>query len=198
MAGALLFFANGLFESWGPELPIEYPPRHLLYAVGAAMALYGLAAAERQGELRVPRFLVALGTASYSIYLLHVILIMILQQGLLVLRRLMPLQLELTFLAVVVVTVWACMLFCRTVEQPLLRRLRRRPAGAPRAALATGAVRSVPALRFHGADGAPVGPVPVGPVHAQAALSHPAHSLSADQGRENPPAADPPLSAPVP
>jgi exopolysaccharide production protein ExoZ len=185
--GTLLFFGNGLLESWGPEMPVEYPPRHLAYAAGAALALYGLATAEKSGRLRVPAALVALGTASYSIYLLHVILIMIMQQGLLVLQRFVPLQLELTFLVVVVATVAICMVFCRLVEQPLLRRMRRRPAGAGHPA------RAPLPFRFHRVDGAPLGTV-----HGQAAVPHPAHSLSADQGRKDPPAADPPLSAPVP
>ncbi len=92
------------------------------------MALYGVVAAERAGRLRTPAALVMLGGASYSIYLVHVVVILIAQQALLVLGRYVPLQLELTFVAVVVAAVAVGIVFSQMVEQPLLRLLRPRRA----------------------------------------------------------------------
>jgi peptidoglycan/LPS O-acetylase OafA/YrhL len=124
--GLVLFIGDGLVESWGPAMPGEWPPRHLVYALGAALTLYGLAAAESVGRLRVPAALVALGTASYSIYLTHVIVVMVLQQMLLRLRPWVWLTGEIWFVIFVAAATFAGMAFCRVVEQPLLRWLRRR------------------------------------------------------------------------
>lgn len=123
--GIVLFLLTGLMESWGPELPNEWPPRHFGYALGAALAIYGLACTERSAQLRVPSFLRVLGTASYSIYLVHAIVIMILQQLLLRTRHFIPFQLEVTFLFYVAVAVAAGVVFSSWIEQPLLRRMRR-------------------------------------------------------------------------
>lgn len=127
--GFLLFFGTGLYESWGPAMPGEWPPRHMAYALGAAAMLFGLVGLEQSGQLQVPRLAVALGTASYSIYLLHTIIIMFLQQGLLLIRPYVQAHPTVVFLVFVVVSVCLSMLFSRWVEQPLLRHLRpARPA----------------------------------------------------------------------
>ena len=118
-------------------MPNEWPPRHLAYGAGAAMTLYGLAAAQSIGRLHVPRLLVAIGAASYSLYLIHVIVILFLQQALLLLRPHIVLTAEVWFVIFVGVSIAAGLAFARIVEQPLMRRLRaRRAAPAP----ATGSV----------------------------------------------------------
>ena len=132
--GGALFFGTGLAESfWGPSFSIQWPAPHMLYALGAAMALYGMVAAEASHRLGpIPAWAVALGTASYSIYLLHTIVIMIFQQGLLVALQFVSLPLPLTFAVAVAATVIICERFSCFVEQPLLRwsrrALSRRPA----------------------------------------------------------------------
>ena len=127
-AGTVLFFGNGVLESWGPDYPIEWPPRHLAYATGSALALYGLVGAEAAQKIRIPKALLALGTASYSLYLLHVIVIMIAQQAARLLPHVMPMQAELTFLIFVGAAIASALAFCRLVEQPLLRIFRKLPA----------------------------------------------------------------------
>ena len=125
-AGTMLFFATGLAESFIANFPSQSPGPHLLYASGAALALYGMAAGERTGRLNtVPGWAVSLGTASYSIYLLHTIVIMILQQVILFARRFVPMPLELTFIGVVAITILICVYFSYFVEQPLLAWSRR-------------------------------------------------------------------------
>lgn len=130
LLGVLIFFGDGMFESFGPHLPAEWPPRQLAYGVGAALALYGLVGAERAGTLKVPRVLFALGTASYSIYLTHLIAVMILQQALLRIRPYVPLPLDVSFLMIAAIAVLGGVAFSTLVEQPLLRRLRRQPKPA--------------------------------------------------------------------
>jgi exopolysaccharide production protein ExoZ len=125
-AGIIIFVATGLADSFITNFPRKSPGPHLLYASGAALALYGMAAAERTGKLStIPGWAVSLGTASYSIYLLHAIVIMILQQVVLVARRFVPMPLELTFIGVVAITLLICVYFSYFVEQPLLARSRR-------------------------------------------------------------------------
>jgi exopolysaccharide production protein ExoZ len=122
--GPLLFLTAGLLESWGPSMPHEWPPLHLAYGAGAAATLYGLVGLEQNNRLHVPKWAVAMGAASYSIYLLHTIVIMFLQQGLLWLKQYVPLWSAPTFIAVVVLAVYISMWFSSLIEQPLLRRLR--------------------------------------------------------------------------
>ena len=134
VAGGGLFLAVGLLESFGPKEQWEYPPRHLGYALGAALALYGAVSAERSGRLRPPAGLVARGTASYSVYLLHTIVIMICQVGLLASRPVLAVPREAAFLLITAIAVAAGLVFSRLVEQPLLRSLRPRRAPQPQAA----------------------------------------------------------------
>ncbi len=126
IAGLVVFFATGILESWGPARPIEWPPFHLAYATGAALTLYGLVGAETTGRLpQIPGWIMALGSASYSIYLLHVLGIMLVGQGLRVVVRHLPLTPELGFAAAVLIVVPAACAFSRLVEQPLLRWCRK-------------------------------------------------------------------------
>lgn len=134
--GLVLFLGSGLYESFGPLRPVEWPPRHLAYAAGAALMLYGLAGAEIAGRLRTPRPLVILGTASYSLYLVHIFVVLLMRQVARVLQPHLGLPADVWFLVTVAGAVCAGLLFWRQVEQPLLARLRpahRRPAavGAP-------------------------------------------------------------------
>jgi exopolysaccharide production protein ExoZ len=75
--GIILFLFIALFEyiemvSQGLD---EYPPRSmansLLYGVGAAFLVYGLAASEKLRPRDAPGFLKLMGDASYMIYLVH-------------------------------------------------------------------------------------------------------------------------------
>lgn len=125
VAGTVLFFSAGVYESWGPGVPIEWPPLHLAYATGAAAMLYGLVGLENAGRLRMPGFALAMGEASYSIYLLHVIIIMLFQQLIVLARKFTSLPVIPSFLVVVVLTVAVSMVFSRRVEQPLMRAARK-------------------------------------------------------------------------
>ncbi len=122
----MIFFGDGLLKSFGPVVPVEWPPRHLGYAFGAALTLYGLVAAEEEGTLRIPTPLLVLGAASYSIYLTQSNTILILEYLLRPYARI--LQPEITFIAIVAVALLPGLFFSRYVELPLLRLLRRKPS----------------------------------------------------------------------
>jgi exopolysaccharide production protein ExoZ len=69
--GVALFLGTGLVMDYNPVLP-EWLTR-VFYGLGAALALVGGVEAERSGLLTAPKWLVALGAASYSIYLTHIL-----------------------------------------------------------------------------------------------------------------------------
>ena len=134
--GAALFLGNGLMESFGSVGPVEWPPHQLLYGVASAMALYGAVGLERAGRLSVPNWLFAIGSASYSIYLTHLIPLMTVAHFLPRLHGIVPLPRDPVFVLVVAGCVIAGIVFSRLVEQPLLRALRG-PLRARRLARAT-------------------------------------------------------------
>jgi exopolysaccharide production protein ExoZ len=123
--GLALFLGVGLHESLGPKFPVEWPPRHLGYGIGAALALYGLAGAELKGRLSVPRAFVMLGGASYSLYLVHVIVLLFVRQAARLVQPQVHMPVELWFLLGVVSATLVGVMFSLHVEQPLLRRLNR-------------------------------------------------------------------------
>ena len=130
--GSALFLGTGLTESLTAGFSSHWPIPHMLYATGAAMALYGMVGAEQKKLIgSIPQWAVALGTASYSIYLLHTIIIMLLQQGILITLRFVQLPMQLTFIGVIGITIVVCERFSRFVERPLLdwsrRAILRRP-----------------------------------------------------------------------
>jgi exopolysaccharide production protein ExoZ len=134
--GSALFIATGMLEVFGPAVPIEWPPRHLGYAIGAALALYGAVTAENEGRLRVPEFLFRIGTCSYSIYLIHMLPVLILGFFAEQVARYVTVPSVLWFLVIVSVSVAVGMAFSQMIEQPILRKLRRGITG-PVAAVGT-------------------------------------------------------------
>ena len=126
ISGTLLFLANGMFESFGPKIQHEWPPRHLMYGLSSAMALYGLATLDRARAWRVPSFLVLLGSASYSIYLVHGIALILIQQVIRYARTIVDFPLWFAYSILVVGAVTAGVMFSLLVERPMLRAGNRR------------------------------------------------------------------------
>ncbi len=72
LLGFLIFLSAGIAENLG-IIPGRSHFTHLGYGVGSGLAILGLVEAERQNRLHVPRVMIALGGASYSIYLTHLL-----------------------------------------------------------------------------------------------------------------------------
>lgn len=72
--GALAFFAVGIAESraW---IDGYADPARFLYGIAAWLFVVGIVERERETEFRVPRWLAVLGKASYSIYLVHLLVL---------------------------------------------------------------------------------------------------------------------------
>ncbi len=95
------------------------------YGIPAAMLMLGVAAAERAGSLVVPRWLSALGSASYSIYLFQFVFIGITWQALLVSGQADRLPASALFLLLAGASLLGGVVVARTVERPLQGVLRR-------------------------------------------------------------------------
>jgi exopolysaccharide production protein ExoZ len=121
LLGLVVFLTTGMFESFGPKIQHEWPPRHLSYALGAAMILYGLATLDRARALRVPAPLLELGTASYSIYLVHGMTLLVMQQAVRHARVYVYIPIEIAYLVIVATGLTAGLVFSRVIERPLLR-----------------------------------------------------------------------------
>ena len=130
VAGVALFVGNGLYESFGPPQPPEWPPQHGLYALGASLALYGTACLDLGRRWTVPEWALAVGGASYSIYLVHVPVALVVAELIRHIRPLVPIPIELAFLTTVGSAALAGLVVHRLVERPVMRyaaRVNNRP-----------------------------------------------------------------------
>jgi peptidoglycan/LPS O-acetylase OafA/YrhL len=134
--GVLAFAAVYLAELAGTGDPRGGAYR-LAYGLAAAALILGAAAGDRAGSWRIPRPLLLLGSASYSVYLVHVPVILVLSKSaqVLGLGALVPVPLLLA--AITGAAILSGIAFSALVEMPLLRLCRR--LGGPRRQLAPAA-----------------------------------------------------------
>ena len=120
-AGAALFVGTGMENLYFPFIPDM--TRTLVYGAASALAIAGAAASERQRGWAVPGWLLLLGAASYSIYLVHFPLLSLIAKlfGLGGLRHAIPAPLA--FFIVVGLAVAGGIGFHLLIERPILRRL---------------------------------------------------------------------------
>lgn len=124
IAGLLGFFAVGLLEAYGIVVP-DHGVRTVLFGLSAFLIVAGLAKLEQAGRISAGRFLVFLGDASYSIYLVHGIALAIAARLLLSTGVNSAFSPAITF---AIITVFATATGCIVhllVERPLISRLRR-------------------------------------------------------------------------
>jgi peptidoglycan/LPS O-acetylase OafA/YrhL len=69
LGGVALFLGTGIFNAY--VRPLSALEQTLGYTLGSAVVLSGLVQAERSGLIQPPRWIIYLGNASYSIYLVH-------------------------------------------------------------------------------------------------------------------------------
>ncbi len=97
--------------------------RVFLFGLPAAVMLYGVVEMERARGAMTPRWLIAIGNASYSIYLSHFLVLLVLFKALAA-QRLVPTAIVTS--AVFMAALGAGLLAHRWIEQPLLALTRRR------------------------------------------------------------------------
>jgi peptidoglycan/LPS O-acetylase OafA/YrhL len=122
-AGLAAFALSAMAELHWADIPPNWPPLHLAYAAASFLVLLGLVAQERGAGLAVPAVLVRLGDASYALYLLHVIVIMVGVFLLRQLRHIVAVPLDAAFVLLVLASVAAALVFTSAIERPMLRFL---------------------------------------------------------------------------
>jgi peptidoglycan/LPS O-acetylase OafA/YrhL len=128
--GLAAFLAVGIGEDLGYIVNANIYT-HAGYGLSATAVVIGLVAWERQSGLSVPPILARLGSASYAIYLVHVLALGVTWQ---IIQR-AGLQDKLgpiaTFLIIAVTATFAGLLTSIWLEKPIMRFLRRRHAVTP-------------------------------------------------------------------
>lgn len=120
--GALIFLTGGVLENGGLDLK-ELLGR-IVYGTGAALMVMGLVESERSAGWQVPSVLLWIGAASYSIYLVHLNVLIVVEKaaGALGLGGALP---GLVVLAAMIVAAVGAGLVCYLLlERPLLAMLR--------------------------------------------------------------------------
>ena len=116
--GIAAFLAAGLAENAG-LLPVTGLPGRLAYGLASAAVIMGVAVAERVGQLRVGPALVLFGSASYSIYLVHSLVLGYAAKMLMFAGLVTRLPGWLVIMVVVAAAVAAGIVFHVWVERPL-------------------------------------------------------------------------------
>jgi peptidoglycan/LPS O-acetylase OafA/YrhL len=126
LLGAIVFVTTGMLDTYWRPLNMH---EHVTgYLIGSVLVLAGAIEAERCGQLHTPRWLVLLGDASYSIYLVHFCALSVLAK----IAKSVALDAWVPPLGLFVLLASAAVgtgcLFHLAVERPLLRLLRPRRA----------------------------------------------------------------------
>jgi exopolysaccharide production protein ExoZ len=132
--GLIAYLAVGLQDLYAPA-PLNMATRTVLFGVAAMSIVIAMVALERAGRIGRSRTLTRLGDGSYTIYLAHMPILMVLVNVLERLGYRAETPSALLFAALFVVTVGLCMVAHMLVERPLMRALSRRGPTAPRSAI---------------------------------------------------------------
>lgn len=138
LTGIVLFAAAGIAEVLGILNGFGMTAR-LVYGPCAALVIVGLVERERSGQLKVPRVLGALGRASYSVYLVHLVAIGIAFHFISRMVHLTPADALPLWFVLCVVGTGAGVLASIWVEHPVIRLSRRWLKWLDRTAVPAGA-----------------------------------------------------------
>ncbi|NQV80015.1 MAG: acyltransferase [Alphaproteobacteria bacterium] len=105
----------------------------LAFGVLVAVTIAGLASRERAGGLEIPRFALLAGAASYSIYLLHYPLELILVKGFKALEGHVSVSAGMVFILIAAIPFFAALVLHLRIERPVTSTFRRMFLGAPSA-----------------------------------------------------------------
>lgn len=125
VVGLLFFLTSAVFTNMGIKLLNNDYNKVILFGIPSAMILSGLVKLELNREFKPYRFLVQLGEASYSLYLLH---LPILAAGLVIFQKLSienNILLHILLLGWIFVICIISLLFFKKIEKPLIGKLNR-------------------------------------------------------------------------
>lgn len=109
----LLYFQFNPYEGWGRRL--------LIYCLPMVFMFYSSLFWKRSENIRIPAFLMFLGNASYSIYLTHTIVILVLARLNNNQRILSKVSLDVQFFATITICVVVGLVLYAFIEKPVLR-----------------------------------------------------------------------------
>jgi peptidoglycan/LPS O-acetylase OafA/YrhL len=128
--GLVAYLAIGLQDLYAPA-PLTLATRTVLFGVAAMSVVIGMVALERARRIGRSRTLKLLGDGSYTIYLAHMPILLVMVNVLERLGYRAEAPSALMFGALFVATVGLCMIAHMVVERPLMRALSRRGPAAP-------------------------------------------------------------------
>jgi exopolysaccharide production protein ExoZ len=121
IAGAAMYAY--MWSRFAAELNYSSYTLDLLYGVASSILIIGIVCLEKHGHLVLPRWLVFLGEASYSLYLVHYPLISTGAKAIPFMKMHLPLSDRVEFSLVVLFALIGGVAFHILAERPLLRRL---------------------------------------------------------------------------
>ena len=128
--GAIGFFGFAFSENIG-WFNGYAPSAQVAYGISSMLVVIGIASANLNGLLKAPRFLTELGSASYSIYLLHLPCIGVIYKLLAVTGLLTRLPLAVLYALLSAGAIGTCVVISKLLEYPLMNLVRDLISGRP-------------------------------------------------------------------
>jgi exopolysaccharide production protein ExoZ len=129
--GLALFACTAGLVDWHTLTGAEAVCR-LLFGIASGLILYGVSVSEKMGRIHVPRWAAYLGAASYSIYLVHTIIVGFAARAIFKVQAAHNLP-DVAFLIVAAFAILAGCAAYQFVEKPLQRAVRQRRLRLPNA-----------------------------------------------------------------
>jgi peptidoglycan/LPS O-acetylase OafA/YrhL len=120
ISGIVIFGGSALYEGYY-ALPIDSLILMQLYGIGATLGVAGFVELERQGSISVSSPLVFLGDASYSIYLIHSLVLSAMAKVIVTVRPLKELPVGAAFSGMLAIALLVGIAFHVIVEKRILR-----------------------------------------------------------------------------
>ncbi|MEO9168564.1 MAG: acyltransferase [Aestuariivirga sp.] len=132
LLGAVMFAGLAIYEDLYFSSQLRPTWHTLLFGLASVLIICGIVAYERLGIITVPKWMVHLGDASYSLYLIHYPTLIVICKIAIIVGLAGYLGALLTYVIAFGITVTCAILFSFFVEMPLLRWLRAMKISRPR------------------------------------------------------------------
>lgn len=120
ISGTLFFIMNGMLLNAGYRLMLNDFNRVIFFGVPALFIIAGVLKYEFYNKISTPSILLHLGDASYSLYLLHLPIIVACCKIIFLLKITNVIWVHIIFLAVIIVVCYASILYYNIIEKPII------------------------------------------------------------------------------
>lgn len=128
--GLFTMLVGGMVEVYGTGMG-SHEARQIVYGISAMMIIGGLAQLERDDRVKLPLVLSRLGSASYSLYLTHVLVLMVLAKIVFLGNLHTVINRDIMYIFFVGFSVLAGVMVSQTIELPLIKAVRLLPLSGP-------------------------------------------------------------------